>query len=108
MKKQKKKMSKGFKAAIIIILVVAVGLIGFSVYKLVQIDNSYDEANDLYAEIEELVVTPRKASVKLAPEQEITEQVPDGALKEQAGEKAQVIYTPGEPVQIIGVIAALA
>ncbi|MBQ6369639.1 MAG: class B sortase [Parasporobacterium sp.] len=102
MKKQKKKMSKGFKAAIIIILVVAVGLIGFSVYKLVQIDNSYDEANDLYAEIEELVVTPRKASVKLAPEQEITEQVPDGALKEQAGEKAQVIYTPGEPVQIIG------
>ena len=102
MKKQKKKMSKGFKAAIIIILIVAVGLIGFSVSKLVKIDNSYKEANDLYAEIEELVVTPRKASVKLAPEQEMTEQVPDGALKEASAEKAEVIFTPGEPVQIIG------
>ena len=89
MNKQKKKMSKGLKTTLIIILVVAVGLLGFSVYKLVSIDNSYKEAHDLYVEVEELVVTPKKAAVKLEPEQE-------------EAVKAEVIYSADEPVQIIG------
>ena len=51
MKKQKKPLSKGMKIGIVVILVVAVAVLGVSVYKLLGINQSYKEANDLYDDV---------------------------------------------------------
>ena len=51
MKKEKKPLTKGTKIAVIVILVVAVGVLGLSIYKLVEINQSYKQANDLYDDI---------------------------------------------------------
>lgn len=57
MKKQKKPLSKGLVIVIIVILVVAVGVLGVSVYKLLGINQSYQEANHLYDDVAALVMS---------------------------------------------------
>lgn len=51
-RKKRKPMSRGFLAAIIIIIVVAAGVLGYSLYRLIGIDQSYKEANSLYEELD--------------------------------------------------------
>ena len=68
MKKNKKKMSGGMKAAIVILLVIAAGLLGFSAYKLIGINNTYKEANDLYDDIAAIVSATTAADQKKATE----------------------------------------
>ena len=85
MKKQKKPLSKGAKVVIILILVAAVAVLGVSIYKLVGINQSYQEANDLYDDIAALVMSEEPESEGQEPEEQKSgEQEPEEQGKAEA------------------------
>ena len=59
---QKKKSSKGIKALLIVIMVVAVCVLGFSAYKLISIKKSYDDTADYYNEVADLLTASTDTS----------------------------------------------
>lgn len=59
---QKKKSSKDIKALLIVIMVVAVCVLGFSAYKLISIKKSYDDTADYYNEVADLLTASTDTS----------------------------------------------
>lgn len=59
---QKKKSSKGIKTLLIVIMVVAVCVLGFSTYKLISIKKSYDDTADYYNEVADLLTASTDTS----------------------------------------------
>ncbi|MBQ9032213.1 MAG: sortase [Parasporobacterium sp.] len=102
---KKKKISGKAKTAIIILLVLAVGLLGFSIYKLVGINQSYKEADNFYDQIEQAVknggnkTSKEAAAVPPAPEvpsenslaeaESVPPKTPEEAKPEAASEPEQ-------------------
>ncbi len=85
---QKKKNSKGIKALLIIIMVVAVCVLGFSAYKLISIKKSYDDTADYYSEVADLLTAPTDGSddemAVEEPDSEVADDVDDNTAEEPA------------------------
>ena len=89
MKKQKKPLSTGMKIVIVGILVIAVAVLGVSVYKLLGINQSYQEANNLYDDIAKLAMSGDDGDVGTQAESETS-----GAAEIETG----VLGSAEEPV----------
>ena len=64
MENTKPKKKKNFiNVLLVVLIIVAVCILGFSAYKLISINNSYQEASNLYADIEAIVASPVEISV---------------------------------------------
>ena len=54
-RRQRRSGNKALTVVLSVIIVLAVGVLGFSVYKLLSIRSSYQQADDVYAQIERFV-----------------------------------------------------
>ena len=106
MKKQKKPLSKGMKIGIVVILVVAVAVLGVSVYKLLGINQSYKEANDLYDDVAALAMSEDGAedSTEVGPVtgDDTNAQAGDDAGNAGTAENAAAAGGVGEDAQTAG------
>lgn len=82
----KKRKNSFINILLIVLIVIAVCTLGFSAYKLISINNSYEEASNLYADIEAIVAAPAQtvandittvssSDVQLKPEEEEAQEV---------------------------------